>query len=1014
MNTKGCVRWGLWLGLPALAIVCIVAASLVYFQARARAFNFRPLVLIHNPINREHIPMGERVLVNATARNKNGIKNIELWVDGKFYFAQQAPADERLSSLVLMAPWEPLGGGEHTLVVRAVSQDGVGGQASIRIWVETAQLAESVPPEGETEEIAFESSEDSGPRASNPPTGGSPPSSDAPPAPADSPPGGGLELPAPSEPLSEEPVGVKIEALALETGVAYEQLHCYVSMGNLEPQWYPDADHDQSTDESFALVGDTQWNVSEYLTGDQVPVIMWPGNETLPFEVTCVGITAGGTDSVSLGMVEILAEPETWDGATRRAESLGDEGSFALDYRIGVPSPGMGFPAILVPSITPPTNLRTSGFYQLQWDWEPSTDPPEEPIDGFYIYVNNTLQFTVSDSAARSITLPPEWFNPPCGLDYNITMSAWRWNPDDHTDNFESFPSEPLTFTRDTLAECDIAAYVTFDALTFSGGFDDEGRSDSLGPLMLMMGVTSEGYSRSLTLDGFCRGGSPGDCVGVRLAPDVSHSIGTLMLMSDDPNNVRVPLTAEGLDINYILFDQDGDDTEMWCEGVVHVPREELFNTEGAVDYTNTLISRIPDGRCQVGYSIRSELIPSYGEDVSYPPLPQLGVEDIIIEDSRYWINVRNYSSATWAYDLKILMTRNSGEEINYFTLPDFVLSPGHDADIFDADMPTLTRPQDLCVTLDPENVVLESVERDNPGWTAGPFCLDAPDLRIETAGFNSEADPKLVITVLNYGSAPLETNEIRIKIINSIGLERTFLSTTGSSGLGPWESTPVEIAMSGLAGLVSSPDGRVGLTLIVDPNDDVIESDETNNTFSFGDGARRAQLLWNGFDFSSIEEHLGGYTYSGLSVTYYPYEDEHNYDYFHVRVYIDNGVEERLAAQFDMGCTVARGVGYGNYTHNCLGPSGVEHPSATLDLVRGESINLSVSGDVYADEAELSGSTRGHHELGEMWLTFSADDIEHLHACGERLPMGITRWGYVYPSGFSLPWYAGLTLCAQ
>jgi hypothetical protein len=1015
------LRWWGVAGLVGLAGLCLLAGILYYFSARVRTFHSRPLVLIQKPFNRERIPAGEHVLVNATARSKAGIRSIELWVDGTFYFAQEAPAGQKLTDLPLMVPWEPVGDGEHRLVVRAIAQDGVDGQASIRVNVEKGQPAGADVSGGETVEAAFAPGGGGGSGgAGDPPRGGGLPSSGAPPAPADSPPGEAPELPLPADQPSAEPVGVKIEALALETGLAYEQLHCYADMGDLEPQWYPDADHDQSTDESFTLVGGTGWNVAEYLSGDQAPVIMWPGNEALPFDVTCVGVVEGGTDSVSLGRVEILAAPDAWDGSTRRAESEGGEGSFSLDYRMGLSSPTMGIPAILDFSITSPTNLRAEGASELHWDWVPAADPPETPIDGFYVYVNGTLQFTITDPEARSIILPPEWLTPPCGMDYNIAVSAWRWNPDDHTDNFESYPSEPLVIARDVLEECRVRAAVMFETLTFSGGFDDEGRTDSLGPLLLMMGVNSGGTMHNLYLDGYCRSGGPGDCTGLRLEPEVSHSIRTLMVENGGVSYVWVPLTSEGLLIDYVLFDQDSGSDELWCSGAIQIPREELFTAEGGIDYTGTLASDVPDGRCQVEYSIRSELVDSYDEDLRFPPLPSVGVKEITTEGDRYWIKVHNYGSATWNYDLKVLMTRNSGEEIGTFTMPDFALSPGEEVDIFDPDRQTLERPMDMCVTLDPENAVLESVERDNPGWTFPPTCLELPDLVIETAGFATESDPRLVITVQNQGSARMETNTIRIKAINSIGNERIFQVYTGSAGLYPWESAPVEIDMSALEGLISSPEGRYGLTLIVDPNDDVIETNEANNRFSFGDGARQVQLFWNGFDYSAIDSRWGGYTFTGLSVTYYPYEDEHNWDYFHVRVYIDNGVEERLAAQSDIDCFVARGILYGGYLHSCQGwiNSPSAPPLATLNLAHGERIHISISGDLYTrDYAELTGANtdRHHYDLGVIGIRFDFDEIEHhLPACGERLPMGISHTGAVWPPNMSYRWYVGFTLCAQ
>ncbi len=1022
-------------GTLVLIGICVVVAIALYFPQKARAVHSRPLVLIHEPLNREHLTLGEHSLVTATARNPRGIKRVELWVDGTFYFAQEAQPGETLLTYPLMTPWEPISAGEHTLVVRAISNDNIDGQASIRVWVETSEseapaekeaaqgedeagtAADETKPEETDTETSSVPGGSSRPSAGAPPSGGAPaPPADEPaPSPADLPPGSadeliedlGLEPADSTDTLPEEPISVQVEALALRSNSAYESLHCYIGMGYIEPLWYPDTDYDQTTDESFASADGTWWNVAEHLSEDSAPIFTWPGNEAIPFNISCVGIIAGGTDSVRLGSVEILAEPETWDGVTRQVESSGGEGSFILDYRISIrEGSGMGFPLILDSSIPTPFNLRTEGFFELHWDWDPPTDPVmEEPIHGFYIYVNNTLQFVLHGEDERSIILPPEWFNPPCGIGYEITITAWRWNPDDHTDNFESYPSESYVIERDALTECDIAAFVTFETLNISHYGVDE-----IGPALLMFNVSSAGTSYNLNLDGFCR--EDGPCDGLMLTPDWAYDVGWLMMFDDMPNYVRVPLTEEGLGLSMILFDQREDGSDLVCEGVIHVPGEEIFTPEG-FDYLGVLTSRIPDERCEVSFSIRSELITSSYDGISFPPLPQLGVDDIIIDEDtgQYWINVHNYSSGTWANDLKVLMTRNSGEEIGYFILPDYVILPGSEADIFHPDMPTIDRPSDLCVKLDPENDVLESVERNNPGWTSLPHCLDIPDLVIENAGFDS--DSNLVVSVQNRGSGPIESNEIRIKVINSLGLERIFVGYLRTDGLYPWESAPIEIASSGLDDLLSSHEGRYGMTVVVDPTDEIIESDETNNRFAFGDGPGRMRVIWRGFDYSILEDHLSGNTYTGLSVTYYPVEDEHNYDYFHARIYVENGVESRLVDQFDISCEIVRGIEYGGYHHACLGRVMEHFPTTEFYLANGEGVTITLHGEIYDDDAELSGSREEPFDMGTMTFYFTADELASRPGCRENFPYGFAKDLYIIPSGFSVPWYAGFSICA-
>ncbi|MBL6981942.1 MAG: hypothetical protein ISR58_12215, partial [Anaerolineales bacterium] len=610
------------------------------------------------------------------------------------------------------------------------------------------------------------------------------------------------------------------------------------------------------------------------------------------------------------------------------------------------------------------------------------------------------------------------WVIPPCGVDYTFTVQAWRWNAEDPTQDDWSLDSESLVISKeDPLGACDIRAYVSFDSLTINHYGVDE-----IGPVLLMFNVNSAGTGYPLYLDGWCRGDDPA-CEGIMLDADLTYPLSELMSLGDG-NYVQVPLTEEGLSLSFNFFSDDGLGGELVCINFTDIPGEELFDAEGTItEYTGTMLSA--DGRCQVEFSINTELIISSGlehpEDI---PLPQLYIDEIrTAEDGRYWINVHNSAgglgnpSATWLYDLDVQLTRNSGEVIDRFTYTELTLAPGEEIDIFNPDNPSIDRPEDLCVTLDPDNDVLESVERDNPGWTASPECLDIPDLVIENAGF--DLDSNLVITVQNRGGGPIESNQIRIRAENSIGMERIFIGYITTDGLYPWESAPIEIASSGLDGLISSYEGRYGLTLTVDPTDEIVESDETNNTFAFGEGAGLTRVIWSGFDYSILEEHISGYTYTGLSVTYYPVEDAHNYDYFHARVYVEDGVESRLVAQFDIGCTVVRGSGeapdfsHGEYNHNCLGRVDEHNPTAEFFLAHGEGVRITLSGDIYDDDAELSGSRETPFDMGTMTFYFEADRLASRSGCGERHPMGYHQHLHIYPSGFSVPWYSGFTLCA-
>jgi cytochrome c-type biogenesis protein CcmE len=74
--------------LAIVAALIALVLSGIYFYQRVRLFYSRPLVLIFNPINREHIPPEGITMINANARTKAGVQRVELWVDDAFVFAQ--------------------------------------------------------------------------------------------------------------------------------------------------------------------------------------------------------------------------------------------------------------------------------------------------------------------------------------------------------------------------------------------------------------------------------------------------------------------------------------------------------------------------------------------------------------------------------------------------------------------------------------------------------------------------------------------------------------------------------------------------------------------------------------------------------------------------------------------------------------------------------------------------------------------------------------------------------------
>ena len=141
-------------GILVLMVSCLALALLgylLYSAQRSRAMEERPLVLIHAPLNREQLSLGQGVILHATARAPSGVARVELWIDGALVDVSEGPDEGLLFTLVLNTGWEPTILGPHVLLVRAVSVGGVEGQATVAVEVvedEAEQLAEANPELG--------------------------------------------------------------------------------------------------------------------------------------------------------------------------------------------------------------------------------------------------------------------------------------------------------------------------------------------------------------------------------------------------------------------------------------------------------------------------------------------------------------------------------------------------------------------------------------------------------------------------------------------------------------------------------------------------------------------------------------------------------------------------------------------------------------------------------------------------------------------------------------------------
>jgi hypothetical protein len=896
--------------LAALLIVLILVGGVFYGSQRMKGLNSRPLVLIHRPLNQEEVPIGGVVIVHATARNEEGIDWIELWVDDVFITSHNIEgSNDDNSTLVLNTPWEPDILGRHVLIVRAMSTNGVEGQASV--LVEVVENDAVVTFEGyvlEEDETFASVAADNGLSVDElmdynpgitpenisagdpvfipgPPAGSSvsaeepreeppqeelpqdeTPQAESPPPPLGEPPeawdvlepvGWGDDGPLV---LVEGTVGLRVEVLALETDSAYESVHCYVGIAMSPPRWYPDVDGDQSTDESFPSLGDGVWDVTGYLSGGAVPTIYWDGNQPLPVEITCVGIFSGGQDAVDLGFLDLAILPEEWDGIVRQAESPGAEGSFTIDYQVTWVEGARTFPQSWEDArMTPPTNvwLNYNGDY-LTWDYWPEED--EDPIDGFLVFLNDSLVWVVSPETRRS-RLPAQWLTPPCGEEYAFTVRAYHYP---YPQNPYSVASDPVVIAggEPGTEACEQEFSITFHSLV-TGNIPEDPEwennwAHAVGP------IHGSFYARDGTAN----------FNWFQFAPNLTYEIPTLM--SSTGENAQFNLEfyegAEGvLVLGFVVVDENEGGNSVLCSGEAYL----RFNDIALLGYQEgTILSyEGTDPYCIVTYSITPLAGSVVGGGVGEFPLPYLNIEDMIVDPATgdVQLHVRNTGNATWnLHDLDVRATRHSGDLIDTFTWPEYYLEVGQ-TDILEIS-PGGDRPLDICVQLDPDDHVLELYEQTG-ALTHNPTCMPLPDLRISNVLYDRGSE-QLLVTLVNNGQTRighdggmLQNRELVLRLFLADG--SNFSKTFSNVNMSVYDE--IELQWAGV-----SEDQRTrmydGYTMVVDPDNAILEHNEDNNEYIVDEGAR-LRLFW-----------------SQVNTRYYPYRassDSTQEQHFEMKVYI-------------------------------------------------------------------------------------------------------------------------------
>jgi len=119
--------------LLVLCCLAAVAGGLAYFLY-VPTVEARPVVLISSPSYGEQVEVGEMVTIQAIARDEAaGVVRIELWANGELEESQTSTLPGGITPFPLLANWQPLSPGTHTLIVRAFNAEGARSQASVNV-----------------------------------------------------------------------------------------------------------------------------------------------------------------------------------------------------------------------------------------------------------------------------------------------------------------------------------------------------------------------------------------------------------------------------------------------------------------------------------------------------------------------------------------------------------------------------------------------------------------------------------------------------------------------------------------------------------------------------------------------------------------------------------------------------------------------------------------------------------------------------------------------------------------
>lgn len=114
--------WPPGVHLGILALSSILIALTIWFGFLLPQAS--PSVHVNSPADEGQVVEGDDVLIISTARDREGIARLELWVDGKLYHTLPGQESARQSFFYARQVWKAEGPGRHVLTVKVYNLSG--------------------------------------------------------------------------------------------------------------------------------------------------------------------------------------------------------------------------------------------------------------------------------------------------------------------------------------------------------------------------------------------------------------------------------------------------------------------------------------------------------------------------------------------------------------------------------------------------------------------------------------------------------------------------------------------------------------------------------------------------------------------------------------------------------------------------------------------------------------------------------------------------------------------------